>query len=94
MRVYQFNESTYQWLLQNKEKVAWNDFANAGDEILDWSCLSNPYIYKDSKDYKAFKDFFDVYFQKNVYFNFVLRIINSFMIVGVPYSTNNCMIAK
>ena len=94
MKLYQFDEAKYKWLLQNKHKVAWDDFAKAHDDISDWSCLANPYIFKGSNDYQTFRNYFKSYFGSNVYFPFVVRLVNSFMVVGATSCNNNIISIK
>lgn len=78
---YEFNEEKYAWLKQNPDKVAWRDFADGRKDFDgEWANIANPYL-KDDYD-EFWKEYFSNYFECDVKYNFVLRIINSFMITG------------
>ena len=62
----------------------WKDFADdtARREFVDYFCIANPHLIKDSREHLFWQDYFNAYFHCNCTFPFIARLINSFMVTG------------
>lgn len=87
--IYKFDEAKYKFLKENPHKIAWDDFRKGSDHFPDYAQIVNPYLVKGSPDYWFWRKFFNEFFKTDrCQFNFMLRLINSFMITGVkPIAT-------
>ena len=80
--LYNWNEEKYQHARKYPDSIDWEDFASGIRDFPDYASIANPYLIRDQEDHKFWHDFFTERFQKNCYFGFVTRIINSYMIAG------------
>ena len=88
--IYKFDESIYKFAKENPDKIAWDDFRRGSNDFPDYAQIANPHLVKGSTDYWFWRKFFNEYFKTSrCQFNFMLRLINSFMITGEkPIATN------
>ncbi|MEG0641406.1 MAG: hypothetical protein RR515_02315 [Clostridium sp.] len=87
MILHEFDEAAYSWTKQNFNRIAWDDFAKAR-RVFQWSSIPNPLEY-GSDDYWEWKKLFDNYFGKRCNFNFMIRLINSFLITSAKPLISN-----
>lgn len=85
---YQFDETMYQFAKDNRDKIAWQDFAEGREDFLDYHSLANPYLIKYSEEHQFWQKYFNKLFGKNCTFPFIVRLINSFLITGQEPSDN------
>ncbi len=88
MVIYKFEEAKYQFAKNNYKKIDWEDYKNGIEDFPDYNCITNPYLVRGSDEHLYWKKIFDEIFHTNCYFPFIVRLINSFLITGVPTSKN------
>lgn len=88
--IYKFDEEKYRLLKENPHKIAWEDFKRGINDFPDYAQINNPYLVKCSSDYWFWRKFFNEFFKTDrCRFNFILRLINSFMITGEELIATN-----
>lgn len=88
--IYKLDEEKYWFLKENSHKIVLGNFKRGIKNFSDYAQINISYLVKGSSDYWFWRKFFNGFFKTDrCHFNFILRLINFFMIIGEePIATN------